>query len=103
MGGAGGTIIAHEVTKLASGGARNVSPLYEGTYALSQAGCLRHYLNKGTLQFAGEQWTIATCRAHTNGDLFVHFPKRNVLVVADRGFDRWPVIDYLNGGFCMRF
>src|SRR5690606_1967300 len=39
-----------------------------------------------------------------NGDLFVHFPKRNVIVAGGAvGSDRWPVIDYLNGGFMHGF
>ena len=38
--------------------------------------------------------------AHTNGDLFVHFPKHNVIVAGGPvAGHSWPVIDYLNGGF----
>jgi glyoxylase-like metal-dependent hydrolase (beta-lactamase superfamily II) len=108
VGGAGGTIIAHEVTKLALGAALgNVSPLFEGTYGpLPKAGLptVTTY-NKGTLQFAGEQVDYRYLPgAHTNGDLFVHFPKRNVIVVGGPvGSDRWPVIDYRNGGFMHAF
>ncbi len=42
--------------------------------------------------------------AHTNGDLFVHFPKRNVIVAGGPvSADRWPVMDYLNGAFMHGF
>lgn len=108
VGKAGGTIIAHEVTKLALGAALgNRSANYEGTYGpLSREGLptVTTY-NKGSLQVAGEQVDYRYLPgAHTNGDLFVHFPKRNVIVVGGPvGSDRWPVIDYLNGGFMHGF
>jgi glyoxylase-like metal-dependent hydrolase (beta-lactamase superfamily II) len=42
--------------------------------------------------------------AHTGGDLYVYFPKRNVLVAGGPvTSDRWPVMDYLNGGFMHGF
>ena len=42
--------------------------------------------------------------AHTNGDLFVHFPRRNVIVAGGPvAADHWPVIDYHNGGFMHGF
>jgi glyoxylase-like metal-dependent hydrolase (beta-lactamase superfamily II) len=105
---AGGTIIAHEVTKLALGAALgNRSAVYEGTYGPLPKGGLPTVTtyNKGSLQFAGEEVRYRYLPgAHTNGDLFVHFPKRNVIVVGGPvGSDRWPVIDYLNGGFMHGF
>jgi glyoxylase-like metal-dependent hydrolase (beta-lactamase superfamily II) len=108
VGVAGGTIIAHEVTKLALGAALgNTSPLFEGTYGPlpKQALPTVTTYNKGTLQFAGEQVEYRYLPgAHTNGDLFVRFPKRNVIVVGGAvGSDRWPLIDYLNGGFMHGF
>ncbi|HWL63718.1 MAG TPA: MBL fold metallo-hydrolase [Steroidobacteraceae bacterium] len=104
----GGTIIAHEVSRIALGHALgNRSALYEGVYGpLAKEGVptVTTY-NKGALQFAGEQVDYRYLPgAHTNGDLMVHFPKRNVLVVGGPvGSDRWPVIDYLNGGFMHGF
>jgi glyoxylase-like metal-dependent hydrolase (beta-lactamase superfamily II) len=108
VGKAGGTIIAHEVTKLALGAALgNRSAVYEGTYGpLAKEGLpTQTTYNKGSLQIAGEQVDYRYLPgAHTNGDLFVHFPKRNVIVVGGPvGSDRWPVIDYLNGGFMHGF
>jgi glyoxylase-like metal-dependent hydrolase (beta-lactamase superfamily II) len=108
VGTAGGTIIAHEVTKLALGAALgNTSPLFEGTYGPLPKEALPTLTtyNKGSLQFAGEQVEYRYLPgAHTNGDLLVHFPRRNVLVVGGAvGSDRWPLIDYLNGGFMHGF
>jgi cyclase len=106
VGKGGGTIISHEVTRLALG-RKNPSALYTGTYGALPPKALPTVTtyNTGTLQFAGEQVDYRYLPgAHTNGDLFVHFPKRNVIVVGGPvGSDRWPVIDYLNGGFMHGF
>jgi glyoxylase-like metal-dependent hydrolase (beta-lactamase superfamily II) len=108
VGKAGGTIIAHEVGKLAlAAPLGNRSALFEGTYGpLPKEGLptVTTY-NKGRLQFAGESVEYRYLPgAHTNADLFVHFPKRNVIVVGGPvGSDRWPLIDYLNGGFMHGF
>jgi glyoxylase-like metal-dependent hydrolase (beta-lactamase superfamily II) len=38
--------------------------------------------------------------AHTDGDLYVHFQKQNVLAVGDAVCaDGWPVVDYATGGW----
>jgi glyoxylase-like metal-dependent hydrolase (beta-lactamase superfamily II) len=108
VGKAGGTIIAHEVTKVALGAALgNTSPLFDGTYGPLPKEALPTVTtyNKGSLQFAGEQVEYRYLPgAHTNGDLFVHFPKRNVIIAGGPvGSDRWPLIDYLNGGFMHGF
>jgi phosphopyruvate hydratase len=61
VGKAGGTIIAHEVTKLALGAALgNRSAVYEGTYGpLAKEGLPTHTTyNKGSLQIAGEQVVV---------------------------------------------
>ena len=106
VGKAGGTIIAHEVTRLALG-AHNRSALYEGIYGPLPKEALPTVTtyNTGSLQFAGEQVDYRYLpAAHTNGDLFIHFPKRNVVVAGGPvGSDSWPVIDYLNGGFMHGF
>lgn len=102
VGKAGGTIISHEVTRLALA-RKNASALYEGTYGALPPKALPTVTtyNTGTLEFAGEQVTYRYLpAAHTNGDLFVHFPKHNVLVAGGPVAGRsWPVIDWLNGGF----
>jgi glyoxylase-like metal-dependent hydrolase (beta-lactamase superfamily II) len=108
VGKAGGIIIAHEVSKLALGAkVGNRSAMYEGIYGPlpGEALPMLTTYNKGSLQFAGEQVDYRYLPgAHTNGDLLVHFPKRNVIVAGGPvGSDRWPVMDYLNGGFMHGF
>ena len=102
VGKAGGVIIAHEVTRKALTRAEQ-SPLFEGSYGPlpDKARPTKTTYNTGTLQFAGEQIDYRHLpAAHTGGDLFVHFPRRNVIVAGGPvGADHWPVIDYLNGGF----
>jgi glyoxylase-like metal-dependent hydrolase (beta-lactamase superfamily II) len=106
VGKAGGKIIAHEVTKLALG-ARNRSAIYDGIYGPLSKEALptQTTYNTGSLQVAGEQVNYRYLPgAHTNGDLFIHFPKRNVIVAGGPvGSNSWPVLDYLNGGFMHGF
>jgi cyclase len=106
VGKAGGTIIAHEVSRLALG-RRERSALYEGYYGPlpPKAIPMLTTYNTGTLMFAGEQVDYRYLpAAHTNGDLFIHFPKRNVIVAGGPvAADHWPVMDYLNGAFIHGF
>jgi glyoxylase-like metal-dependent hydrolase (beta-lactamase superfamily II) len=102
VGKTGGTIISHEVTRLALGH-RNRSALYEGNYGPLPEKALPKVTtyNTGSLQFAGEQVDYRYLpAAHTNGDLFVHFPKHNVIAAGGPVTGgQWPVIDWLGGGF----
>jgi glyoxylase-like metal-dependent hydrolase (beta-lactamase superfamily II) len=98
----GATIIGHEVTRLYAG--RKVhSPLFDGTIEPlpETARPKKTTYDQGTLEFAGEEVQYRHLPgAHTGGDLYVYFPKRNVVVAGGPvTSDRWPVIDYLNGGF----
>jgi cyclase len=106
VGKAGGTIIAHEVSRLALGRSER-SALYEGYYGPLPPKAIPSLstYNTGTLMFAGEQVDYRYLpAAHTNGDLFVHFPKRNVIVAGGPvAADHWPVMDYLNGAFMHGF
>jgi len=102
----GATIISHEVTRLAV--SRKLrSPLFDGTIGpLPQAARPNKTTqDQGTLEFAGEQVQYRHLPgAHTGGDLYVYFPKRNVLVAGGPvTSDRWPVLDYINGGFMHGF
>ncbi|MGC1459582.1 MAG: MBL fold metallo-hydrolase [Steroidobacteraceae bacterium] len=106
VGKAGGSIISHQVSRLALG-RKERSALYEGYYGplpLKAIPTLTTY-NTGTLMFAGEQVDYRYLpAAHTNGDLFIHFPKRNVIVAGGPvAADHWPVMDYLNGAFMHGF
>ncbi len=106
VGAAGGTIIAHEVSQLALG-AHLRSALYEGFYGPlpEKARPAKTTYNTGSLEHAGEQVEYRYLpAAHTNGDLFVHFPKRNVIVGGGPvSAVRWPSMDYLNGAFMHGF
>jgi glyoxylase-like metal-dependent hydrolase (beta-lactamase superfamily II) len=98
----GGTLIGHEVTRLYAG--RKVrSPLFDGTIGPlpDAARPTKTTYDQYAIDFAGEEVQIRHLPgAHTGGDLCVHFPKRNVVVAGGPvTSDRWPVIDYLNGGF----
>ena len=106
VGKAGGTIVSHEVTRLYLGRDSH-SALYPGIIkALPPAARpTKTTFDTGSLEFAGE--TVAyryLPAAHTNGDLFVHFPKRNVIVAGGPvSAVRWPVLDYQNGAFMHGF
>jgi glyoxylase-like metal-dependent hydrolase (beta-lactamase superfamily II) len=106
VGNAGGTLIAHEVSRLALTRAEQ-SPLFEGSYGPlpEKARPAKTTYNTGSLQFAGEAVEYRYLpAAHTNGDLFVHFPRRNVIVAGGPvAADHWPVMDYVNGGFMHGF
>ena len=49
----------------------------------------------------GIRSTTATClQAHTDGDLYVHFPEMNVLVAGGVvSGEQWPLLDYRNGAW----
>lgn len=107
VGRAGGTIVAHEVTRQFLG-RRNVrSALYDGLIQPlpEHARPTQTTHNAGSLEFAGETVEYRYLpAAHTNGDLFVHFPKHNVIVAGGPvSAVRWPVMDYLNGAFMHGF
>lgn len=106
VGDAGGSIIAHEVTRLFLG-RNNRSALYGGVIeALPEnARPTKITYAAGSLEFASERVDYRYLpAAHTNGDLFVHFPKHNVIVAGGPvSAVRWPVMDYLNGAFMHGF
>ncbi len=76
VGKAGGTIIAHEVTKLALG-ARNRSALYEGLYGPLPKDALptQTTYNTGRCRSPANRWTIATCLARTQWRPVHSFPE----------------------------
>ncbi len=103
IGNAGATIIAHENTRLWLCYANPV-PLEHRSYGPLPA---QARPNK-TFFYGAEQVTVGDepveygylLQAHTDGDMYVHFKKSNVLatggVVSGAG---WPVIDYKTGGW----
>ncbi len=98
----GGLIIAHEVTRLYLGRAA-LSACYDGSYGpLPQVAWPKKTTrDKGSLEFAGQHIDyVYLPAAHTDGDLYVHFPERNLLVAGGPVLgDRWPVIDIRNGAW----
>ena len=98
----GGTIIAHEVTRLYEG-RKAYSTCFEGTYGPlpPNARATKTTRTGGALEFAGQHIEYGYLpAAHTDGDLYIHFPEHNLLVaggpVEGNG---WPLLDIHNGGW----
>ena len=102
VGRAGGVIFAHEKTKMY---------LSNTVYSVTFKG-RRHPLPEaarptettrgdGSMEFAGQQIDYGYLpAAHTDGDLFVHFPKLNLLVAGGVvSAEEWPLLDYRNGAW----
>ena len=102
VGAKGGVIIAHEVTRLYEG-RKATSVCYEGTYGPlpEKARANKTTRTSGSLEFAGQHVAYDYLpAAHTDGDLYVHFPEANVLVAGGPVCgERWPVLDIHNGGW----
>lgn len=102
VGKSGGTLIAHEVTRLYLG--RPVASVdYEGLYGpLATAGRpTKSTRGGGALEFGGQPVVYGYLpAAHTNGDLYIHFPVSNVLVAGGPvTSESWPLLDYRNGAW----
>jgi cyclase len=102
VGNAGGQIIAHEVT-LRYLGRAVASVDYEGTYGpLATAGRpTKTTRTSGSLAFAGKQVDYGYLpAAHTNGDLYIHFPEDNLIVAGGPVCSQsWPLLDWRNGAW----
>jgi glyoxylase-like metal-dependent hydrolase (beta-lactamase superfamily II) len=98
----GGVIIAHETTKMYLSSVVT-SVTFEGRFGpLPQvARPNKTTLTAGSLKFAGQQVDYSYLpAAHTDGDLYVHFPELNVLVGGGVvSGERWPILDYRNGAW----
>jgi glyoxylase-like metal-dependent hydrolase (beta-lactamase superfamily II) len=59
------------------------------------------FYGDGKLQHAGQDAAYGHLwQAHTDGDIYVHLPKQNVLVVGDLlAVGSYPVLDYTTGGW----
>lgn len=102
VGKGGGTLIAHEVT--AKYLARAVASAdYDGLYGpLPPVARPTQTTRKdGTLEFAGQPVRYGYLpAAHTNGDLYIHFPDSNLLVTGGPvTSESWPLLDYRNGAW----
>jgi glyoxylase-like metal-dependent hydrolase (beta-lactamase superfamily II) len=102
VGRSGGVIFAHEKTAMYL---RN--PVYSATFEgrlkpLAEEGRPNETTRAdGSLEFAGRRIDYGYLpAAHTDGDLYVHFPDFDVLVAGGVvSGERWPLLDYRNGAW----
>ncbi len=102
VGRSGGLIFAHEKTRIYLS-----NTVYSVTFdgrrqPLPEAARPKQTTHgDGSLEFSGQ--TIAygyLPAAHTDGDLFVHVPKMNLLVAGGVvSAEEWPILDYRNGAW----
>lgn len=102
IGRAGGLIIAHERTRQYL--SRAVSSVdYEGLYGPLPpvARPAKTTREGGSLAFATHQVDYGYLpAAHTDGDLYIHFPELNLLAAGGPVCaDGWPLLDYRNGAW----
>jgi len=102
VGRGGGVIFAHEKTKIYLS-----NTVYSVTFKgrrlpLPQAARpTRTTRGDGSLEFAGQQLDYGYLpAAHTDADLYIHFPKMNLLVAGGVvSAAEWPLLDYRNGAW----
>jgi cyclase len=98
----GGVIIAHEKTRMYLSNTVT-SVTFEGRLEpLPKIGRPNKTTQQGgSLKFAGHQVDYGYLpQAHTDGDLYVHFPDMNVLVGGGVvSGEQWPLLDYRNGAW----
>jgi len=103
VGKAGGVIFAHEKTKLAESSTVYSSETFTGRLApLPPAGRpTKTTRGDGSMEFAGQPVQYGYMpAAHTDGDLYVHFPTMNLLVAGGVvSAENWPLLDYRNGAW----
>jgi cyclase len=102
VGRAGGVIFAHENTRLYLSHAVFAESFDERSEPLPEtARPTRTTRGDGSIEFAGRQVDYGHLpQAHTDGDLYVHFPDLNVLVAGGVvSAERWPLLDYRNGAW----
>lgn len=103
VGRGGGVIFAHEKTRLSLSHTVYDSVLFSGRLAALPAVArpTRVARGDGSFEFAGQAVDYGYMpAAHTDGDLFVHFPKLNLLAVGGVvSAEEWPLLDYRNGAW----
>jgi glyoxylase-like metal-dependent hydrolase (beta-lactamase superfamily II) len=102
VGRAGGVIFAHEKTKVYLSNAV-YSVLFKGRRrALPEAARpTKTIRGDGSLEFAGQTIDYGYMpAAHTDSDIYVHFPQMNLLVAGGVvSAEEWPLLDYRNGAW----
>ena len=101
LGMAGATIISHENTRLWL--TQNVTPPYSNGKTYKKlpkvAQPNKTFYTTGKTDSDVRYGYIADA-AHTDGDIYVYFPKQNVLAVGDAVSGQgWPVVDWWTGGW----
>jgi cyclase len=103
VGRAGGVIFAHEKTKAALSHAIYNSVVFKGRRpALPEpAWPTKTVRVDGSLEFAGTKVDYGYMpAAHSDSDLYVHFPSMNLLVAGGVvSAEEWPLLDYKNGAW----
>jgi glyoxylase-like metal-dependent hydrolase (beta-lactamase superfamily II) len=98
----GGVIIAHENTRMYLSNTVS-SVTFEGRRAPLPEAARPNKTTRtdGSLMFAGQRIDYSYLpAAHTDGDLYVHFPGMNVLAVGGViSGEEWPILDYVNGAW----
>ena len=102
VGRGGGVIFAHEKTRMSLS-----NTVYSVTFTgrrppLPEAARPNKTTRgDGSLEFAGQQIDYGYMpAAHTDGDIYVHFPKMNLLVAGGVvSAEEWPLLDYRNGAW----
>ena len=100
LGMAGTTIIAQENTRLWL--QQNITWPWNGQKfkklpKIAQPN--KTFYDKGALD-SGIRYGYISDAAHTDGDLYVYFPRQNVLAVGDAAYGKgWPVVDWWTGGW----
>jgi glyoxylase-like metal-dependent hydrolase (beta-lactamase superfamily II) len=102
VGRAGGVIFAHENTrKYLSTAVESVTFKGRRRALPKEARPTRTVRAEGSMEFAGQQIDYGYLpAAHTDGDLYLHFTKMNLLVVGGvASAQSWPLLDYRNGAW----
>jgi glyoxylase-like metal-dependent hydrolase (beta-lactamase superfamily II) len=103
VGKSGGVIFAHEKTKtLLSNTVYSAIGFTSRVPALPQAARpTKNTRGDGSLDFGGQQIDYGYMpAAHTDGDLYVHVPKLNLLAAGGVvSAEEWPLLDYKNGSW----
>lgn len=102
VGSAGGRIFAHENTRIYLGNTVYPESFDTSRAPLPEAARPTETTRvDGTLQFAGAQIDYGYLpQAHTNGDLYIHFPSLDVLVTGGVvSGEEWPLLEIRNGAW----
>jgi cyclase len=102
VGRSGGVIFAHEKTRMFLSNTVTSVTFAGRLGPLAEAGIPTETTRgDGSREFAGTRIDYGYMpAAHTDGDLYVHFPQMNVLAVGGVvSAERWPLLDYRNGAW----